>query len=168
VVSRRITLPTVIVSMLLGGPVFAAPARVVPPKKTRAEKRIERAQRDYSEGGDRRGVIELTLGSLTATMSAVLIGRGAWELARASRFEDACESFDPPLECALGNAARQNRIAGGLSLGFAVPFAVASGFLFAYGVRIRRDYRSHQRDAKLSLAPWGGRGAGGVRLHLRF
>jgi hypothetical protein len=168
VVGRGIPLAFVIGSMLFGGPAVAAPTRVTPPKKTRKERRAEREQRDFSEGGQRRGILELTLGGLTATMSAILIGRGAWEIARASTLADACRSPSPPLECDLGDPARHNYVAGGLSFGFAVPFAVASGFLFAYGVRIHRDHREHQARAKLTIAPWGSPGSGGMQLRLRF
>lgn len=168
---RGITLASALGSMLLSSPALAGPTRVVPPKKTRAQKRAEKEQRDFSEGGTRRGILEMSLGGLAAGMSGLLIGRGAWELARASSLEEACRSASPPLECELGSPARHNHIAGGLSLGFAVPFAVASGFLFAYGVRIHRDFRKHHQAhdvARLSVAPWGGRAAGGLHLRLRF
>lgn len=144
---------------------------MVPPKTTRKERRAARASRDLSEGGERRGIIELTLGSLTAALSAVLIGRGGWELARAAALEGSCESADPPLECMWDEPARGNRIAGGLSLGFAVPFAVASGFLLARGVRIHRDYRRYERTqgrSALTIAPWGGPAGGGLQLRVRF
>lgn len=151
-------------------PLLAAPTRVVPPKKTRKQRRAEQRQRDMSEGGQRRGIIELTLGSLTLAMSAVLIGRGAWELTQAAKLRDVCESGDAPLECLVDDPARGGQIGAGLSFGFAVPFAVAGGFLVARGARIHRDYGKWKRAQapEVSLIPYGGTTGGGVRLRLRF
>ena len=172
VIARWSAVAFVVGSLVLGATPMraeAAPTRVVPPKKTRSEKRAERTQRDFSEGGTRRGVVELTLGSLTAATSLLLIGRGAWELSQARELENACESPNPPLECELDGPARGNRIAGGLSLGLSVPFGVASGFLFAYGARIHRDWRKHQRaGAHMRFTPWATRTGGGMHLRLRF
>lgn len=153
-------------------PAAAAPTRVVPQKKTLKQRRAARNDRDLSEGGSRRGVIELTLGTLTAGLSVVLIGRGGWEIARAKEIEQRCDSGEGDLlECGLGKPGRDNRIAAGLSFGFSVPFAVASGFLFARGARIHRHYKTWKRNqtaASLTLAPWAGPTGGGIHLHVSF
>jgi len=123
---------------------------------------------DPSRGGERKGGIELALGSITAALSATLVGRGIWELVKAKRNADQCEVIgveDP-------TCGRGEEIAGGLSLAFAVPVAVASGFLFRYGLRIRRAHRrfheQNPRPAGASLSPWLGPGSGGAVLHVRF
>jgi hypothetical protein len=129
---------------------------------------------DLSRGGERKGGIELALGSITAVLSATLIGRGVWELVKANRTAERCKqdpSYDPT--CDLDNPpGRGGKVAGGLSLAFAVPVAVASGFLFRYGVRIRRDHRKfHQQNATpptAMVSPWFGARSGGVGLHVRF
>lgn len=131
---------------------------------------------DPSRGGTRRGGIELTLASLTAVLTAVLIGRGTWELVRAARLRKRCadaihsdpflSEFDP--ECDVQRPGLGGRISGGLSLGFAVPIGIASGFLFAYGLKINRHYRKLAAERGLAVTPWLGRSGGGVGVRLRF
>jgi len=125
---------------------------------------------DLSRGGERKGGIEIALGSITAVLSATLLGRGIWELALAKRECTGDTTLDPT--CMIdGNEGRGGLVAGGLSLAFSVPIAVASGFLFRHGLRIRRDYQKfHREHAKptASISPWFGSRGGGVGLRVRF
>ncbi len=131
---------------------------------------------DPSRGGTRRGGIELALASLTAVLTGVLIGRGTWELVRASRVRKRCAErtdvdpfaveVDP--DCGVRRPGLGGRISGGLSLGFAVPIGIASGFLFAYGLKINRHYRKLAAERKLAITPWLGRSGAGVGVRLRF
>ncbi len=131
---------------------------------------------DLSRGGERRGGIEFALGSVTAALTGVLVGRGIWELVAAERAAKRCANGGTDPSCADlidPKPGRGGRISGGLSLGFAVPVAVASGFLFRYAVRIRRDFKRFEREhpgaaRDVALSPWLGRTGGGVALRLRF
>lgn len=148
------------------------PTQVVPKKPNGRERRQERrADVDRSEGGTRRGVLELTLGSVVAGTSGLLVGRGIWELLDARRTEDACDMGSASIDCGYPNPGRQGRIAAGLSFGVAAVVGVAAGFLLARGVRIHRDYRGFVAShARVSVRPWASvqRPAGGVSLHVRF
>ena len=148
------------------------PTQIVPEKQSGKERRQERrADVDRSEGGTRRGVIELTLGSVVAGTSGLLIGRGGWEIVQARRTEQACNQGSQSIDCGFANPGRQGRIAAGLSFGVAGVLALAAGFLLARGVRINRDYRKFTAaQPRVSLLPWGSvqRPAGGVSLQLRF
>lgn len=127
---------------------------------------------DLSRGGERKGGIEIALGSITAVLAATLVGRGIWELVKADRIAKACAdgtTADPT--CSLDNPpGRGGKVAGGLSLAFSVPVAVASGFLFRYGLRIRRDHEKFHREneATASFSPWVGRSGGGASIRVRF
>ncbi len=124
---------------------------------------------DLSLGGERRGGIELALGSITAVLAGVLIGRGAWELANARKAKRNCAGGEMEPDCGiLLEPGRAAQIAAGLSFGFAVPVAIASGFLFRRGVRIRRDYQRFVASQRVAMSPWGDRSGGGVTLRLRF
>ncbi len=150
---------------------WAKPDRVAPAKKRGKQRRAERRTKDASEGGTKKGGIEFTLGALTAALAVGLVGRGVWEVVRGRRLEEECADFtstDPACNREL-NVSRDPKIAAGLSFGFAVPAALASGFLFAYAVRIRRDYNAFEANqARLQLAPMVGRRSQGVSLRLRF
>lgn len=160
-------------AVLLASPEVSArrprTAQVTPAKGAKAA-----APADLSRGGERKGGIEFALGSITAALAAVLVGRGTWELVVAERTERDCRdgvSDDPT--CTLDRKpGRGGRVAGGLSIAFALPVAVASGFLFRYAVRTRRDYREFWRERAaqrpVALTPWLGRGGGGASLRLRF
>ena len=137
-------------------------AQVVAPKKERPR------EVDLSKGGTQRGGLEFALGSITAVLSGVLVGRGVWELVNAERIADACaagETNDPT--CQLdAKPGRAGRVAGGLAIGFAVPMAIASGFLFRRAVRVHRDWKTWH--ARAGVTAWGDRTGGGVGLRLRF
>jgi hypothetical protein len=141
------------------------PVQVTPAKKA------EPAPRDLSAGGERKGGIELALGSLTAGVAALLVGRGAWELVLAKRTREDCAAgtTDDPTCMLDGKPGRGGTVAGSLSLAFAVPVAVASGFLFRHAVRTRRDYEKFHRAMKqTAVSPWLGRHGGGASLQIRF
>jgi hypothetical protein len=143
------------------------PTQIVPTKKTKRSKPA--ADTDTSEGGTRRGVTELALGSITGAVSLLLIGRGAWEITEVKRLRRECEDLDSSdLGCAMRNPPLHPGLAAGLSFAFAVPLAVASGLLLSRGIRIHRDYKAHRRDAEVALGPWTPAGGGGVMLRGRF
>jgi hypothetical protein len=148
------------------------PTQIVPKKQRGKERRQERrADVDRSEGGTRRGVLELTLGSVVAGTSGLLIGRGVWEAAQSRRTERDCNEGGESIDCGFPNPGRQGKIAAGLSFGVAAVLGVAAGFLLARGVRINRDYREFTAaQARLSLRPWVSvrQPAGGISLQLRF
>lgn len=141
------------------------PTQVTPSKKAKA------APADLSAGGERRGGIEFALGSVTAALAALLIGRGTWELVVAKRTKEDCAAgtTDDPT-CTLDRKpGRGGTVAGSLSLAFSVPVAIGSGFLFRHAVRTRRDYEKFQSTLKqTSFSPWIGRGGGGASLQIRF
>jgi len=150
------------------GPVQITPEQ--PKGKERREAR--RTTDDRSEAGTRRGILELTLGSVVAGTAGLLVGRGIWETVRAGRIEEQCAMGSEALEClTFDRPGRQARIAAGLNFGFAGVLGLASGFLLVRGVRIHRDWkRWHEQNARVQLRPWAsvhGRG-GGVSLGLRF
>jgi hypothetical protein len=148
------------------------PTQIVPTKQGGKDRRSERrADVDRSEGGTRRGVLELTLGSVVAGTSGLLVGRGIWELVQSRRTERACDRGVDSIDCQFANPGRQGRIAAGLSFGFAAVIGVAAGFLLTRGVRINRDHREFQAaQARVSVRPWASvqQPAGGVSLQLRF
>lgn len=141
------------------------PTQVTPSKKAKP------APADLSAGGERRGGIEFALGSLTAGLAVLLIGRGTWELVLARRTAEDCAAgtTDDPT-CQLDRKpGRGGTVAGSLSIAFSLPVAVASGFLFRHAVRTRRDYdKFHRAMQKTSFSPWLGRGGGGASLRIRF
>lgn len=148
------------------------PLQITPEKQKGKERRqARRADVDRSEGGTRRGVLELTLGSIVGATSGLLVGRGVWEVIRAGRIEDECATGSDAIECTFVRPGRQARIAAGLSFGFAGVLGLASGFLIVRGIRIHRDWREWKAEqARVSLSPWASvrdRG-GGLSLRLRF
>ncbi len=145
------------------------PTQVEPEKLRGKERRAARRARDESQGGTEDGTLEFVLGALTATVTAVVIGRGVWELTQIDEQRRDCENGASDLACGSPNEARGNQIAAGLSFGFAVPLSVAAGFLFARGARTRRDYKAwHEQHPEVSLAPSLGRRGGGLALQVRF
>jgi hypothetical protein len=144
--------------------------RVVPPKKTRKERIAAREAKDWSEAGSRRGAIEFTLGGVAVALFGVLIGRGAWEIAEGRELERGCaDGTAMDLQCDFANPSRGHYVAAGLSFGFAVPMAIASGFLFAHGARINRDYKAWQLEQRrVTLMPSASRRSGGLTLRVRF
>jgi hypothetical protein len=142
--------------------------QVLPAKRKRGERPPRPA--DLSLGGERRGGIELALGSITAVLAAVLIARGAWEVVNAQRAKKRCSEGVADPDCGIVlEPGRAAQIAAGLSFGFSVPIAIASGFLFRRGVRIRRDYLRFVANQKaIAVSPWGNAYGGGVSLRLRF
>ncbi len=131
------------------------------------------ADDDLSRGGTRRGILEYSLGGVTAAVSVALIAFGSVQFYRAQQIQAFCDqpaTFDSP-ECSslLGNPVLNARISGGLSLGFSIPLAIASGFLFRRAFRIHRDYKTYSRkQAKVSWAPTGSPGQIGGVLMVRF
>lgn len=151
------------------------PTQIVPTKQGgKARRQDRRADVDRSEGGTRRGALELTLGSVVAGTSALLVGRGIWEIADARRTDEACAEGRALIDCNFAVPGRQGRIAAGLSFGFSAVIGVAAGFLLARGVRINRDYRDYQRkaagQARVGVLPWATvrEPAGGLALRVRF
>jgi hypothetical protein len=123
-----------------------------------------------SRGGERRGGIEIALGSLALGLSVALIARGGWEVANARRLDRHCSANPDDLECiALGDPVIGAKVAAGLSFGFAIPVAIGGGFLLAHGLRVRRDWKAwHQRQHELTVLPSAGRSGAGVSMRLRF
>lgn len=148
------------------------PTQIVPTKQSGKERRQERrADVDRSEAGARQGVLELTLGSIVAGTSGLLVGRGIWELRQSQRTADACMQGSLSIDCGFANPGRQGKIAAGLSFGFAAVIGVAATFLLVRGVRINRDYRKFEAaEARVSVRPWATvqQPAGGLSLQLRF
>lgn len=152
------------------------PTQITPTKQSgKARRQSRRADVDRSEGGTRQGVLELSLGSVVVGTSALLVGRGIWEVTRIQRTIDECSAGAFLLDCELENPGRQASIAAGLSFGFAAVMGLAGGFLLIRGARINRDYRDFQRrskaaQARVSVQPWASlrRSSGGLSLRVRF
>ncbi|MCA9692184.1 MAG: hypothetical protein KC636_21470 [Myxococcales bacterium] len=125
---------------------------------------------DLSNGGERRGVLEYSLGGLTAALSVTLIAFGSVQLHRGIKLRERCSSYEyaSSSECfaPVGSPPTNYLASGGLSLAFSLPMAIASGFLFRRAVRIHRDYKTWKR-AQVAVSPWVGQG-GGLSLSLRF
>jgi len=152
------------------------PVQFVPDAKSGKERRTARRDGsiDRSEAGSRRGILELTLGSVVGATAGALVGRGAWEIVRARRIEETCATgTGTAIECSFISPGRQGRIAAGLSFGFAGVLGLASGFLLARGVRIHRDYVEWTRKngrAQLGVRGWASvqQPSAGVSLRIRF
>lgn len=158
------------------------PTRIVPQKKNGKTRRTERReQTDRSEGGTRRGVLELSLGSVVLASSGLLIGRGTWEIVTSRRFARRCETGESSaVSCQLLNPRRNGQVAAGLTFSVAALLGVAGGFLLARGLRINRDYRAFQRREqgqpgsstalRWRVSPWASvaQRSGGMSLHLSF
>ncbi len=149
--------------------IAAKPTRIEPKPLNAKERREARRERDESQGGTENGTFEFVLGSVAAVVTAAVIGRGIWELTQIEKLQQDCGNGASDLDCATENPGRGNRIAAGLSFGFAVPMVAATGFLFARGTRTRRDHRRwHAQHPEVSLRPSASRHGGGVALQLRF
>ena len=149
------------------------PYQIAPEKKSGKERRAARRAADTSEEGTRNGALEFGLGSVAAVVTAVVIARGIWELTQIDEARRDCLAGAAELACSdPATFARGNRIAAGLSFGFAVHLGVATGFLFARGVRTRRDWQAWHREypqaPEVSLMPRASRRGGGLALHVRF
>ncbi len=168
----RLLLALAAATSLLALPVRAQakkPYRVAPEEQKGKERRAaRRTKQDWSEAGTRRGVVEFSLGSLTALLAGVLVARGTWELVEAREAKKECETRD--CDAVLGpNPLRGYKIAAGLSFGMVIPAALATGFLFARGARVHRDYKKwKQREQNVALRPHIGRRGGGLELQIRF
>jgi hypothetical protein len=117
-------------------------------------------------------VLEYALGGVTAAVSATLVAFGAVQFDRALKLQAFCT--DPETassnecEVPIGSPSTNYYVSGGLSLGFSVPVAVASGFLFRRAVRTQRAYRAWKVE-QVALTPWiDRRSGGGLSLTLRF
>ncbi|MBV1862122.1 MAG: hypothetical protein KUG77_27135 [Nannocystaceae bacterium] len=147
----------------------AKPTRIEPKPLKGKERREARRERDESQGGTETGTFEFVLASVAAVITGAVIGRGAWELTQIDELREDCANGSADLDCGTFNVGRGNRIAAGLSFGFAVPMAVATGFLFARGARTRRDNKAwHEQHREVSLRPSASRRGGGLALQLRF
>lgn len=161
VVSRAILLVVLAAAVGCGG--RQVPGVVLP----------ERAGKVPPKGQD-RGDIEIALGAVTAGVAATLVGLGVHSAWRSAVLRDYCarepdsiteiETPDPVYQsyCAdiIGlDPARASAISSGLAFAFAVPVAVAGGFLLRKGVRMRKEYK---RVHGAALRPWapGMRGVG--------
>ncbi|MCA9707394.1 MAG: hypothetical protein KDK70_16200 [Myxococcales bacterium] len=148
------------------------PVQITPEQPKGKERRqTRRADVDRSEAGTRRGVLELTLGSVVGATAGVLVGRGGWEIVRARRIDQECASGSDAIECTFERPGRQGRVAAGLNFAFAGVLGLASGFLIARGVRTHQDWRRWQaRSARVSAQPWATlrEPGGGLSLRLRF
>lgn len=145
------------------------PTRIEPKPLSGKERREDRRERDESQGGTENGTFEFILGSVAAVITGAVIGRGAWELTQIEELRKDCANGASDLDCGTANEGRGNRIAAGLSFGFAVPMLVATGFLFARGARTRRDHKKwHAEHPQVSLRPQVSRRGGGLALQLRF
>lgn len=144
------------------------PTQIVPAKK-KPRRGWPAPGVDTSEGGTKRGALEITLGSLLLGLSGVLIGRGIWEIPRAKSLEDRCAAgttSDPA--CELEHPGRTGRISAGLSFAAAVPIGVAGSLLLARGIRIRRDHRTWHATHEVALRPMLGPRGFGLGLEARF
>ncbi len=150
----------------------AKPYRVAPDKAGGKQRRADRRAKDFSEAGTKRGNLEFGLGSVAAAVTLAVIGRGIWELTQISEIRRQCADGASDLACGGGDEGRGNRIAAGLSFGFAVPLGLATGWLFARALRTRRDHRrwhlEHPDAARLMLRPAASRRGAGLALRLRF
>lgn len=132
---------------------------------------------DLSRGGTERGDVELGLGVVTSVVAASLVGHGgyqAWRGVEVRRYCDEPSSFDDPnytVFCSTpfgGDPFVAAIVSSSLSFAFAVPIAVAGGFLLRRGVLTRRAWRARQAP-KLSVQPWPiGQRGGGVSLGVSF
>ncbi len=148
------------------------PTQITPGKvRGKQRRQARRTETDRSEGGTRRGVLELSLGSVVLASSALLIGRGAWEIVTSRRLAEECESGRSDSFDCFTRPRRQGGIAAGLSFGFSGILALAGGFLLTRGIRIHRDYRKWSAaQARLTVTPWARvrQPSAGVAVQLRF
>ena len=145
------------------------PTRIEPPELKGKERRAARRARDASQGGTENGTFEFVLGSVTAVVTAVVIGRGIWELTQLDKLHRDCDNGAVDFDCGTAREGRGNKVAAGVSFGVAVPLSVAAGFLFARGARTRRDFKAwHAAHPEVSLLPAAGSRGGGLALRLRF
>ena len=145
------------------------PTQIVPAKQKRRDERRQRRaefEADPSRGGERRGVTEITLGSVSAALAGLLIARGAWEVRNGQETKRKCEEGESEdLACERPNPGNGGFIAAGLSFALVVPFAVASGFLIARGVKINRAYKAWKaHEGSVAATPLHR----GAALTLRF
>jgi hypothetical protein len=110
-----------------------------------------------------RGDVELGLGAVTAAVSGALVGVGTHEALRAVRVRAHCSgegaSSDPDsmIVCTGplgGDPFVAAVVSSSLSFAFAVPIAVASGFLLRRGIVTRRAWKAAQSKHKMSVRPW--------------
>lgn len=110
-----------------------------------------------------RGDVEIGLGAATAAVSGALVGVGTYEAVRAVRVRSYCADpgsdpeLDPTIVCTGplgGDPFVAAVVSSSLSFAFAVPIAVASGFLLRRGIVTRRAWKAAQSVGKLSVRPW--------------
>lgn len=147
-----------------------APAVVVPPRQPPGA--------GSSAAPPGRGDVELGLGVVTAAVAGVLVGVGSHEAWRGVQVRNYCrrpgttvdENYAAFCTTPLGGDPFVAAVVSStLSLTFAVPIAVASGFLLRRGVLLREAWRRAQDSRNMSLRPWSiGHHGAGLSLGLRF
>lgn len=158
-----------IVAMSLCGCARAhATAVVVPPRQPPASRAAT------SERGD----VEIGLGVVTTAAAGVLVGLGGYEAFRAVRVRRYCSqsgSFDDPnypTYCTTllgGDPFVPAVVSSSLSFAFAVPIAVAGGFLLRRGIVARRNWKAARALSNMSVRPWSnGHHGAGLWFGLRF
>ncbi|MEZ4385922.1 MAG: hypothetical protein R3A79_31675 [Nannocystaceae bacterium] len=148
----------------------AAPPVITSANSPAAEER----DADLSRGGAERGAVEFALAGVTGALSVTLIALGGAQLHRAYEIRDYCDEHanDPACSPLTGDPYVAGVVSSSLSFFFAVPSAIASGFLIRRGLRTRRDYDAWRAKnpglAGARVTPWMRQGGGGVGLHVRF
>ncbi|MCY0989828.1 hypothetical protein OV203_22005 [Nannocystis sp. ILAH1] len=141
-----------IVAMLCGCARAQGTAVVVPPRQPPP------SLAPLSERGD----VEIGLGAVTAAVSGALVGVGTYEAVRAVRVRSICtgQSADPERDPTIvctgplgGDPFVAAVVSSSLSFAFAVPIAVASGFLLRRGIATRRAWKAGANN-KMSVRPW--------------
>jgi len=142
-----------IVTMLCGCARAHGSAVVMPPRQPPASRAA------ISERGD----VEIGLGAVMAAVAGVLVGVGSYEAHRAVRTRSFCSHPDAgghpeysthcmgPLG---GDPYVAAVVSSSLSFAFAVPIAVASGFLLRRGIVTRRAWKAGRPIDKMSFRPW--------------
>jgi len=171
-----------LVFTLAGAPLHAnaaqaqarAPKQKRETRKSRKSKQVvpdkQRAKRgdDLSEGGERRGVAELVLGSVAAGAVVAVVARGIWEIGVGRQTKRDCDAgISDDVACTRANPGNGGFIAAGLSFALVIPFGVASGLLLSRGVKTRRAYKQwHEQHGTVAVT--AGPGRAGLALSLRF
>lgn len=125
-----------------------------------------------------RGDVELGLGAVTTAVAGVLVGVGTYEAWRGVQVRRYCTregAFDDPEYDAFcttplgGDPFTAAVVSSSLSFAFAVPIAVAGGFLLRRGVAARRAWKAGPGVKNMSLRAWSnGQHGAGLSFGLRF
>ncbi|MBZ5711109.1 hypothetical protein [Nannocystis pusilla] len=125
-----------------------------------------------------RGDVEIGLGAVTAAVAGALVGVGSYEAYRAVRTRNYCTLQnwlrDPEYSTHCmgplgGDPFVAAVVSSSLSFAFAVPIAVASGFLLRRGIVTRRAWKAARPANKMSFRPWSnGQTTFGLTFGLAF